>query len=142
VRKQNGFTLFEIMVVVVILGILATFVVPKLMERPDEARVIKAQSDIRTLETALDLYRLDNGTYPSTDQGLDALVRRPTSDPQPRNWREGGYIKRLAKDPWGNPYQYIYPGDHSEYDLYSYGADGQPGGEGVNAIIGNWNEKQ
>ena len=130
----------KVMVVVVILGILATLVVPRLMGRPDEARVVKAHHDIRSLETALDLYRLDNNVYPSTDQGLQALVERPTSDPQPRNWRVGGYLKRLVKDPWGNPYQYLNPGDHGEIDLFSYGANGQSGGEGVNAVIGNWRD--
>lgn len=137
-RRQNGFTLFEVMIVVVILGILATLVVPRLMGRPDEARVVKAKHDIRALETAMDLYRLDNGDYPTTDEGLAALVERPSSNPA--SWRQGGYLKRMVKDPWGNPYQYLSPGDHGEIDIYSYGADGQPGGEGVNAVIGNWNE--
>jgi general secretion pathway protein G len=136
--KQKGFNLFEIMVVVVILGLLATFIIPKIAGRPDEARVIKARSDIQTLETALDLYRLDNGTYPSTDQGLEALVERPNGEPIPRNYRDGGYIKRLPPDPWKHPYQYLYPGDNGEFDIFSYGADGKPGGEGVNAEIGNW----
>lgn len=137
-RKQQGFNLFEVMVVVVILGLLATFIVPRIAGRPDEARVTKARADIRTIETALDLYRLDNGSYPSTDQGLQALVERPSSSPVPRNWRDGGYIKRLSKDPWGHPYQYLNPGEHGEIDIFSYGADSQPGGEGVNKEIGNW----
>ena len=136
--KHKGFNLFEIMVVVVILGLLATFIIPKIAGRPDEARVIKAKSDIQTLETALDLYRLDNGNYPSTDQGLEALVERPSGEPIPRNYRDGGYIKRLPPDPWQHPYQYLYPGDHGELDIFSYGADGKPGGEGVDAEIGNW----
>lgn len=137
-RKQSGFSLFEVMVVVVILGILATFIVPKLTGRTDQARVTKAYHDIQTLETALDLYKLDNGVYPTTDQGLQALIEEPTSSPEPRNWRPGGYIKRLNNDPWGQPYQYLNPGDHGEIDIFSYGADGQPGGEDVNAEIGNW----
>lgn len=136
--KSEGFNLFEVMVVVVILGLLATFIVPRIAGRPDEARVAKARADIRTLETAIDLYRLDNGSYPSTDQGLNALIEKPSGTPEPRNWREGGYVKRLAKDPWGHPYQYLNPGEHGEIDIFSYGADGQPGGEGVKAEIGNW----
>lgn len=136
--KQQGFTLFEVMVVVVILGILATFIVPKLTGRTDQARIAKAHHDIQALETALDLYKLDNGVYPTTDQGLQALIEQPGSDPVPRNWRPGGYIKRLNDDPWGNPYQYLNPGDHGDIDIFSYGADGQAGGEGVNTDIGNW----
>jgi len=137
-HRQRGFTLIEVMVVVVILSILAAIVVPKIMDRPDDARIAKARQDIRALESALNLYKLDNMTYPTTDQGLEALVTRPNSEPQPRNWREGGYIDRLPKDPWGRPYQYLMPGQHGEFDLYSLGADGQMGGEGVNAVIGNW----
>lgn len=137
-RKIEGFNLFEVMVVVVILGLLATFIVPRIAGRPDEARVTKARADIRTLETAIDLYRLDNGSYPSTDQGLNALVERPSSEPEARSWRDGGYVKRLNKDPWGRPYQYLKPGEHGEIDIFSYGADGEPGGEGVNKEIGNW----
>ncbi|RLK48348.1 general secretion pathway protein G [Alkalispirillum mobile] len=137
-RRQSGFTLIEIMVVVVILGILAGIVVPRIMDRPDDARISKARSDIRAIESALNLYRLDNNVYPSTDQGLEALVEEPTGDPQPRNWREGGYLDRLPKDPWGNDYQYLNPGEHSDIDIFSYGADGQPGGSGAQAEIGNW----
>ncbi|ABI57731.1 type II secretion system major pseudopilin GspG [Alkalilimnicola ehrlichii MLHE-1] len=137
-QRQSGFTLIEIMVVVVILGILAGIVVPRIMDRPDDARISKARSDIRAIESALNLYRLDNNVYPSTDQGLEALVERPTGNPEPRNWREGGYLDRLPKDPWGNDYQYLNPGEHSDIDIFSYGADGQPGGSGVNAEIGNW----
>lgn len=140
--KPSGFTLFEVMIVVVILGILATFIVPKLIGRPDEARVIKARQDISTIETALDLYRLDNGSYPSTDQGLQALVEKPGGDPVPTNWREGGYLKRLTLDPWGHPYQYLNPGAHGDIDIFSYGADAQSGGEGVKSDIGNWDEKK
>ena len=134
--NQKGFTLVEVMVVVVILAILAAFIVPKIAGRPDEARVLKAKHDIQTLETALDLYKLDTGTYPTTDQGLQALIESPSSA---RSWREGGYIKRLTLDPWGNPYQYFYPGQYGELDIYSLGANGQAGGEGINAEIGNWN---
>lgn len=126
-QRQSGFTLIEIMVVVVILGILAGIVVPRIMDRPDDARISKARSDIRAIESALNLYRLDNNVYPSTDQGLEALVERPTGNPEPRNWREGGYLDRLPKDPWGNDYQYLNPGEHSDIDIFSYGADGQPG---------------
>jgi general secretion pathway protein G len=135
---QRGFTLIEIMVVVVILGILAAIVVPKVMDRPDTARVTKARQDLRALEGALNLYRLDNYTYPSTDQGLLALVERPTGTPEPRNWKTGGYVDRLPKDPWGTEYQYLSPGSHGEVDIFCLGADGRPGGEGVNADIGNW----
>lgn len=136
---QAGFTLIEIMVVVVILGILAAVVVPRIMDRPDQARIIKAAQDIRALENALRLYRLDNFFYPSTDQGLEALVARPTNPPEPRRWKEGGYIDRLPSDPWGSPYKYLNPGVHGEIDIFSYGVDGRSGGEGVNAEIGNWN---
>lgn len=137
--KSKGFTLIEVMVVVVILGILAAFIVPKIAGRPDEAKVAKAKHDIQTIETALDLYKLDTGRYPSTDQGLDALINPPNTDPAPRNWRTGGYIKKLSSDPWGFPYQYLNPGSHVEIDVFSYGADNQPGGEGIDNDIGNWN---
>jgi len=137
--KQNGFTLIEIMVVVVILGILAAIVVPKVMDRPDSARVTKAQQDIRALESALNLYRLDNMHYPSTDQGLQALIKKPGGSPEARNWKQGGYIDRLPKDPWGNEYQYMSPGVQGSIDVFTFGADGRPGGDGMNADIGNWN---
>lgn len=137
---QRGFTLIEIMVVVVILGILAAVVVPRIMDNPGKARVAKAQQDIRQLESALDLYKLDNFNYPNTQQGLDALVNRPSGDPQPRNYKQGGYIKSLPKDPWGNPYQYLSPGvKNAELDVFTLGADNQQGGEGEAADIGNWN---
>jgi len=137
-RWQRGFTLIEIMVVVVILGILAAIIVPKLTGKPDEARVVKAKQDIRQLESALEMYKLDNFYYPSTQQGLDALVNRPSGDPPARNWR-GPYLKQLSKDPWDNPYQYLQPGQHGEFDLYSFGQDGKPGGDGYEADIGSWN---
>lgn len=139
-RSQSGFTLIEIMVVVVILAILAAAVVPRIMGRPDEARITKAKQDIRALESALELYRLDNFNYPSTQQGLDALVRQPSGDPPARNWKSGGYVKTLPKDPWGNSYQYLNPGVRGEVDIYSLGADGRPGGVEAAADIGNWGE--
>lgn len=124
-RTQAGFTLIEVMVVVVILAILATVVVPRIMDRPDQARVTKAQQDIRAIESALNLYRLDNFRYPSTDEGLEALVPK--------------YLDRMPEDPWGQGYLYLSPGEHGEYDVYSLGADGGEGGEGIDADIGNWN---
>jgi general secretion pathway protein G len=136
--RSRGFTLIEIMVVVVILGILAAIVVPKVMDRPDSARITKAKQDIRALESALNLYKLDNFNYPSTDQGLEALAKKPSGTPEPRNWKQGGYIDRMPKDPWGNDYQYMQPGVHGDVDLFSLGADGRPGGDGINADIGNW----
>jgi general secretion pathway protein G len=139
---QRGFTLIEIMVVVVIIGLLAAVIVPQVVDKVDQARVAKAKQDIASLETALTMYRLDNSRYPTTDQGLGALSTQPT-DPSIRNWRPGGYIKRISKDPWGNDYQYVYPGTRGgEYDLYSLGADNQPGGEGTDADVGNWNAEQ
>lgn len=138
-RAQRGFTLIEIMVVVVILGILAAVVVPRIMDRPDDARITKAKQDIRVLESQLNLYKLDNYVYPSTQQGLESLVSKPGGEPEPRNYRSGGYIKTLPKDPWGNAYQYLNPGTRGEFDLFSLGADNQPGGEGPAADIGNWN---
>ena len=135
----RGFTLIEIMVVVVILGILAVLVAPNVISRIDDARIAKAKQDIRAYETALNLYRMDNYNYPATDLGLQALVQQP-NDPGVRNWRQGGYIDALRKDPWGGDYLYVFPGSRGrEYDLYSLGADGQPRGEGPNADIGNWN---
>jgi general secretion pathway protein G len=136
-KSAAGFTLIEIMVVVVILGILAALVAPNVIRRIDDARVTKARQDIRAYETALNLYRMDNFRYPTTEQGLEALVAKPV-DPNIRNWKEGGYIDGMKKDPWGNDYAYLAPGTHGEYDLYTLGADGQPGGEGPDADIGNW----
>ena len=137
-RKQGGFTLIEIMVVVVILGILAALVVPQVMSRPDQAKVTVAKGDIKAIGAALDMYKLDNYSYPSTQQGLDALVEKPGGNPQPKNWNRDGYLKRVPKDPWGNEYQYLSPGTQGQYDLYSYGADGKQGGSDLNADIGNW----
>ncbi|MFN4327746.1 MAG: type II secretion system major pseudopilin GspG [Limnobacter sp.] len=136
--RQSGFTLIEIMVVVVILGILATLVVPKIMGRPDEARGVAAKQDIASIMQALNLYRLDNSRYPSNEQGLKALVERPTTEPQPSNYKQGGYLSKVPTDPWGNPYQYLNPGLKGEIDVMSFGADGKPGGEGINADIGSW----
>lgn len=137
VPRAGGFTLIEILVVVVILGILALIVVPRVMERPGEARVTRARQDIQGIVTALSLYKLDNFTFPSTEQGLDALVTKPGGQPEAPNWK-GPYLDRAAKDPWGHPYQYQKPGQHGEIDIFSYGADGKPGGEGDAADIGNW----
>lgn len=137
-KKQSGFTLLEVMVVVVILGVLASFVVPNLLGNKEKADQQKAITDIVALENALDMYKLDNSVYPTTDQGLDALVSKPSS-PEPRNYRDGGYIKRLPNDPWGNAYQYLSPGDNGTIDIFTLGADGQEGGEGIAADIGNWN---
>ena len=137
-KGGRGFTLLEVMVVVVILGILAALVVPKIISRPDEARIIATKQDIASLMQTLKLYRLDNQRYPTTEQGLQALVLKPTASPVPPNWKSGGYIERLPKDPWGNPYQYLNPGVRGEIDVYSFGADGAPGGEGNDADIGSW----
>ena len=136
---SRGFTLIEILVVVVILGILAAIVVPRVMERPGEARVTRAKQDIQGVITALSLYKMDNYKYPTTDQGLKALVQQP-NDSTVRNWKPGGYLGSggLTKDPWQNEYLYVYPGQHGEYDIYSLGADAQEGGEGINADRGNW----
>jgi general secretion pathway protein G len=135
---QRGFTLLELMVVVVIIGIIAALVVPKVMSRPDEARATAARQDIASLMQALKLYRLDNHRYPTTEQGLQALVTRPASAPPAPNWKAGGYVDRLPNDPWGNPYQYLNPGVRGELDVSSMAADGAPGGEGNDADIGNW----
>ena len=126
------------MVVVAILGILAALIVPKIIGRSDDARIVAARQDVATLVAALKLYRLDNQRYPTTDQGLKSLVEKPTADPIPNNWKTGGYLDKLPKDPWGNAYQYLQPGVHGEIDIYSLGADGQPGGTGNDADIGSW----
>jgi general secretion pathway protein G len=144
-RKKNvpgtvisGFTLIEVLVVVMILGILAAIVVPRIMDRPDEAKRTAAKVDIQALVQSLKLYRLDNGTYPTTEQGLLALVQRPTTNPVPGNWKQGGYLERLPKDPWQGDYQYLYPGVKGEIDVFSLGSDHARGGEGNAADIGNW----
>ena len=133
--KQKGFTLIEIMVVVVILAILASVVVPNIMDRPDEARIAKARQDIRALESALGLYKLDNFVYPTTDQGLEALATKPSGSPEPKNYKKTGYVKSVPKDPWGNDYNYLRPGVHGEIDIFSLGPDLQPSEDD----IGNWN---
>ncbi|MBB5017878.1 general secretion pathway protein G [Chitinivorax tropicus] len=137
-KRQQGFTLIEIMVVIVILGVLAALVVPKVMERPDQARVVAAKHDIGAIVQALKLYKLDNTAYPTTEQGLKALVQKPTVPPIPNNWKTGGYLDKLPQDPWGRDYQYLSPGIHGEIDIFSYGADGAAGGEGSDADIGSW----
>ena len=136
--RRGGFTLIEIMVVIVILGILAALVVPRILDRPQEARVTAAKADIATIIGALKLYKLDNQRYPTTDQGLVALVTKPEQPPIPPNWKPGGYLERLPKDPWGRAYQYLNPGLKGEIDVFSFGADGQPGGTGPDADIGSW----
>ncbi|GAB6069253.1 GspG family T2SS major pseudopilin variant LspG [Thiomicrorhabdus hydrogeniphila] len=134
---QRGFTLIELMVVVVILAVLAGLVVPNLMDRPDEARIVKAKQDISAISSALKLYKLDNFVYPTTDQGIEALVHKPDSDPVPKNWKN--LLDNVPLDPWGNPYLYLSPGEHGAFDVFTYGADGVDGGEGINATIGQWN---
>lgn len=140
-RIESGFTLIEVMVVVVILGILASIIVPKIMSRPEQAKQVKAQQDILAIESALQLYKLDNGFYPSTDQGLQALVDKPNINPIPANWKDGGYLKQVPIDPWGKPYQYLNPGIHnpSDVDVFSYGPTGQADNK---SEIGNWSVKQ
>lgn len=137
-RRQRGFTLIELLVVIVILGVLATLVVINVLPAQDRALVTKAKTDIATYEQALQSYRLDMLAYPTTDQGLEALSNVPAGVARADRYRTGGYVRRIELDPWGNPYQYVYPGEHGEIDLFSYGADGRPGGEGLDADIGNW----
>ncbi len=136
--RQQGFTLIEIMVVVVIMGILAALVVPKLLSRTGESKVAAARVDISTVVQALKLYKLDNQRYPSTEQGLQALLTKPTAGPAANGWKTGGYLEKMPKDPWGNPYQYLSPGVKGEVDVFSLGADGQPGGTGDDADVGSW----
>jgi len=136
--EGRGFTLIEIMVVIVILGVLAALVVPSVLSRTDDARNVAAKSDLAAIRQALKLYRLDNQRYPSTGQGLDALVTRPADPPLPPNWKPGGYLEKLPRDPWGHAYQYLNPGLKSDIDVFTYGADGQPGGTGADADIGSW----
>lgn len=138
-RRQSGFTLMEIMVVIFIIGLLVAIVAPNVLGNQDQAMQQKVRADLATLEQALDMYRLDNLRFPTREQGLQALIVRPTSEPLPRAWREDGYIRRLPKDPWGQDYQYRIPGQHGRYDVYSLGADAADGGEGNDADIGNWN---
>jgi general secretion pathway protein G len=138
VRSTQGFTLLEIIVVVAIIAILAAYIAPKVTGRVDDARISKAKSDIRVLESSLELYKLDNFVYPSSDQGLEALVNKPSGS-NTRNWRDGGYIKKLTKDPWGNQYLYAYPGSNGEFDVSSLGAGAAAGGADEAADIGNWN---
>ncbi|MFZ1980827.1 MAG: type II secretion system major pseudopilin GspG [Smithella sp.] len=139
-NRQAGFTLIELMVVIVILGVLAGLIIPRIMGRPDEARQAKARIQMEALESALKLYKLDNGSYPTTEQGLNALVEAPTVGNIPKNWRQGGYLEKskVPKDPWGNDFIYLSPGNHGDFDLTCLGADGEPGGEGVNKDINNW----
>ena len=137
-RRSRGFTLVEIMVVVVIIGILGALVVPKLLGRTGESRVTAAKVDIATMMQALKLYKLDNQRYPTTEQGLNALISKPTGGPAANGWKAGGYIEKLPKDPWGAPYQYLSPGIHGEVDVFSFGADGQAGGTGEDADVGSW----
>ena len=137
-KQQDGFSLVEILVVLVILGLLVSVVAPTVLNRADEARVQKVYADFANIETALKLYRLDNFNYPSTEQGLEALVEPTGLDPIPRNFKDGGYLERIPMDPWGRPYLYLSPGDNGEFDLYSLGADGLTGGENQNADLGNW----
>ncbi|NKE71398.1 type II secretion system major pseudopilin GspG [Candidatus Manganitrophus noduliformans] len=138
-QAQAGFTLIEIMVVITILAILSVLVVPKLVGRTDEARRVAAKVQIKSIEEGLQMYKLDNGDYPSTEQGLDALVNKPSVGEIPKNWREGGYLPKIPADPWGNQYVYVSPGTHGDFDLLSYGADGEGGGEGKSADIESWN---
>ena len=140
-RKQiHGFSLVEILVVLVIIGLLVSIVAPNVLQRADEARIQKVHADFKNIETALKLYKLDNFNYPTTEQGLGALVEKPTIDPLPRNWKKNGYLERMPEDPWGNAYKYLNPAEfgHGEYDLYTLGADGVTGGDEQNADIGNW----
>lgn len=137
---QRGFSLIEILVVVVILGILGAAVAPRLFEQADKAKVTRAKTDIAKLDTLLELYKTQTGVFPSTEQGLYALVKKPAGDPEPRNYPQNGYMKKLPKDPWGNEYYYIYPGEHGPYDIFSLGGDGQEGGEGYDADLTNWDQ--
>ena len=137
-RRARGFTLIEILVVITILGIMAALIVPRIMDRPDQARATAARADVNAIMSGLKLYRLDNGVYPSNDQGLLALVKKPDRGDVPRNWKPGGYLEKLPKDPWDSDYQYLNPGIRGEVDVFSLGADRRPGGEGYDADIGSW----
>jgi len=140
-RNNAGFSLVEILVVLVIMGLLISVVAPTVLNRADEARIQKAQADFKAIETALKIYRLDNFVYPTTEQGLEALVEASSLDPEPRNFKEGGYLEELPIDPWGRPYLYLSPGEHKNVDIYSLGADGLSGGDGQNADVGNWKKE-
>jgi general secretion pathway protein G len=140
VNRNKGFTLIELMVVILIIGVLAALVVPKVMSRPDEAKITAAKVDIATISQQLNMYKLDNGRYPTTEQGLMALVKKPTVAPVPTNWKSEGYLDRVPKDPWGSPYQYLQPGVHGAIDVFSFGADRAAGGEGNDADIGSWQD--
>lgn len=135
---EAGFTLIELMVCLVILGIMLAIIMPKIMHRPDQARAVKAKEDIQAISSSLDMYKLDNGFYPSTAQGLKALVKKPGGDPKPDNYATGGYLRNLPKDPWHHPYHFTNPGQHGDVDIYTYGATNQPGGKGLVGEIGNW----
>lgn len=135
IKKSYGFTLIEVMVVVVILAILAAIIVPKILKRPEQARMVAAQQDIHNIQSALELYKLDNGFYPTTDQGIEALVKKPSTQPIPQNWTGGGYLQKLPMDPWQHPYHYLHPGKHGSVDIWS---DGPPSDATQNTVVGNW----
>lgn len=141
-RTSAGFSLVEILVVLVIMGLLMSIVAPQVLDQADEARIKKVYADFRNIETALKIYKLDNYVYPTTEQGLIALVEPSSLDPEPRNFKQGGYLEEVPEDPWGRPYLYLSPGENGDVDLYSLGADGLSGGEGQNADVGNWREKK
>ena len=144
IKTTHGFTLIELMVVIVILGILVSFIAPRIMGRPDEAKQVKARIQMESLETAIKLYKLDNGIYPMTEQGLQALVEQPQTGTLPRKWRKGGYLEKgkVPKDPWGNEFVYLSPGAHGDYDIISYGADGVPGGDEFYKDINSWETEE
>ena len=140
-RAKAGFTLLEVLVVLAIIGIMAALVVPNVMSALSGSQIKAVKADLASISAALNMYKLDNFAFPSTEQGLAALLTKPGGQPEAPNWRTGGYIEKAAKDPWQNPYQYLRPGQHGEFDIYSLGADGKPGGEGDDADIGNWDVK-